>query len=188
LGQIKRRLPELPKKRQQRFQREYGLSEEFARRMSISENVELFEDLVKKYKIDPTLVASTLEETLVSLRRDSVAVDKIEESDLAELFELISKGELAKEAVPEILKEVAKGVKVEGAVARLGLARMGNAELKRIISQVVKEKRKLVEERGEAALGPLMGVAMKKVRGRADGKSVRELLARELKKSRRKKS
>jgi len=150
--------------------------------MSISENVKLFENLVKKYKIDPTLVASTIEETLVSLRRDSVAVDKIEESDLAELFGLISKGKLAKEAVPEILKEVAKGVKVEGAVARLGLAKMDEAELKKVISQVVKEKCRLIEERGEAALGPLMGVVMERVRARADGKVVHNLLKRELKK------
>jgi glutamyl-tRNA(Gln) amidotransferase subunit E len=188
LGQVKRRLPELPEKRQRRFQREYGLSEDFARRMSISENVELFEELVKKYKIDPTLVASTLEETLVSLRRDSVAVDNIGRGDLAELFELISKRKLAKEAVQEVLREVAKGIAVRKAVDRLGLAMMSRSEIEEIISQVIKEKRELVEERREAALGPLMGVVMKKVRGRADGRIVRDLLTRELKKLKRKKS
>lgn len=180
--QIKKRLPELPERRQKRFQREYGLSEEFARRMSISENVGLFEELVKRYKVDPTLVASTLEETLVSLRREGVQVDKVEEGDLAELFNLISKERLAKEAVPEVLKEVAKGATVKRAISQLGLARMSKSELKRIISQVLEEKRKLVEERGEAALDPLMGVVMENVRARADGRTVHELLKQELKK------
>ncbi len=186
LKQIQKRLPELPEKKRERFQEEYGLSEELSRRLSISENAGLFEELVREHKVDPTFVASTIEETMVSLRRKGVSVDKIGRSDLDDLFGLISKERLAKEAVPEVLEKVAKGATVKNAIDRLGLGKMSKGELKKIISQIVKEKRKLVEERGKAATGPLMGVVMEKVRARADGKIVRDLLERELRKFKRK--
>jgi len=38
-----------------------------------------------------------------------------------------------------------------------------------------------VREKGEAAVGGLMGVAMKELRGKADGKLVKDLLASEVK-------
>lgn len=180
LKQIKRRLPELPEKKRERFQREYGLSEELARRLSVSENAGFFEELVKKYKVDPTFVAHTLEETMISLRREGMSVDRIGRGDLDDLFDLISRGKLAKEAVPQVLGEVAKGATVEGAVDQLGLARMSETELRKVISQIIRERRRLVEERGEAAIGPLMGVIMGRVRARADGKIVRDILEREL--------
>lgn len=34
----------------------------------------------------------------------------------------------------------------------------------------------MIKERGERAIGPLMGLVMKEVRGRADGKIVNDLL------------
>jgi len=37
-----------------------------------------------------------------------------------------------------------------------------------------------VEQKGKAALGPLMGVVMKEVRGSVDGKVVSELLKKEI--------
>jgi len=41
-------------------------------------------------------------------------------------------------------------------------------------------KRDLVTERGEAAAGPLMGLVMERLRGRADGKLVSEVLREKL--------
>ncbi|MDI6820338.1 MAG: Glu-tRNA(Gln) amidotransferase subunit GatE [Candidatus Hodarchaeaceae archaeon] len=181
LRRMKERLPELPEQKRSRFVRDYGLSEELARRISLSEHVELFERLVKKYRVEPTLVASTIEETLVSLRREGLAVERIQEAALDEIFQFISKGKLAKEAIPEILRQVAKGASVRVAVKELGLEVMTKAEVLKLVSGVVKSNPKLIEERGEKALKPLMGIAMARARGRADGKLVHELLKRELK-------
>jgi glutamyl-tRNA(Gln) amidotransferase subunit E len=182
LKRIAKRLPELPEQKRRRFIRNYGLSDELARRMSLSEHAALFEDLVKKYKVEPTLVASTLEETLVSLRREGVSVEGIQRAVLEELFQFISEGKLVKEAIPEVLKQVSKGGSVRDAIKELGLERMSEAEVRKLISEVVKANRKLIENRGKEALKPLMGIVMAKVRGRADGKLVHKLLAQELKK------
>jgi glutamyl-tRNA(Gln) amidotransferase subunit E len=180
--EIKERLPELPEIKQRRFIEVYRLSEDLAKRMSLSENAWLFEQLVKKYKVEPTLVATTLEETLVELKREGIPIHRIQESAFGELFDLISKGRLAKEAIPDVLREVAKGVRVRVAVKRLSLERMTKVELLELISKVIRANQELIKKRGMAALKPLMGIVMGKVRGRADGKLVYKLLEGKLRK------
>ena len=182
LERIRKRLPELPEERRARFVRDYGLSEELAERISLSENAGLFEELTEKSKADPTLVATTLEETFVSLRREGVPVENVGKQALTELFGLVARGKLAKEGVPEVLREVSIGLGVRAAIDKLGLYAMAKTELKKLVCEVVGANKKLVEERGMAAMAPLMGILMGKVRGRADGKLVHELLERELRK------
>jgi glutamyl-tRNA(Gln) amidotransferase subunit E len=182
LRQIKARLPELPEKRRARLMKRYKLGRELAERMSLSENLELFEELVRKSKANPTLIATTLEETLVSLRREGVRVEVIQKATLEELFAGVAKGKLVKEAVPDVLMEAARGVSVRTAIEKLKLAVVGRAELRKLVREVVAGNRELIERRGRAAIAPLMGILMGRVRGRADGKLVHELLEMELKK------
>ena len=184
LRQIRARLPELPERRRARLVKKYRLGKELAERMSLSENLELFEELVRKSRASPTLVATTLEETLVSLGREGVRVEAIQKTALEELFAGVAKRKLAKEAVPEVLREVARGVSVRAAVEKLKLEAMGMVELRKLVREVVESNRELIERRGRAAIASLMGILMGKVRGRADGKMVYELLERELRRVR----
>jgi len=183
LEKIRKRLPELPEQKRMRFIRDYGLSEELAKRMSLSERAELFEELVKRHRAPPVTVATTLEEVPVSLRREGMPVENIPNDAFGDIVQLVSKGELAKEAISDVLRHVAKGATVRDAIKQLGLKRMTRAEVLKLVSGAIRENRKLVEERGEAAVKPLMGIIMEKARGRADGKLVHELLERELRKS-----
>jgi glutamyl-tRNA(Gln) amidotransferase subunit E len=50
------------------------------------------------------------------------------------------------------------------------------------VKSVVSENRAMVSERGERAAGPLMGEAMKRLRGRADGRLVSEAVRDEIRK------
>jgi len=170
-------VPERPEERVERLKK-LGLGEEMARRIALSERLELFERLCKL--ADPKLVAFTLEETLVSLRREGCNVEKLKEEDFVELFSLLAEG-LAKEAIPDILRLVCGGLGAREAVERLGLRPMGREELRTIIRQVIRERENFVREKGEAALKPLMGIVMEKVRGKIDGKVVFEVLQEELK-------
>jgi glutamyl-tRNA(Gln) amidotransferase subunit E len=183
LKRIKARLPELPKKRCARLMEKYRIGKELAERMSLSENLELFEELSRKSKANPTLIATTLEETLVSLRREGVRVEAIQKAELEELFAGVANGKLVKEAVPDVLKEVVQGVSVRAAIEKLKLVAMEEAELRKLVKEVVASNRELIEQRGRAATAPLMGIIMGRVRGRADGRLVHELLEQELKKS-----
>ena len=55
-------------------------------------------------------------------------------------------------------------------------------ELQNIISELVEKNVKLIKERGGRSLGPLMGEAMKQVKGKIDGSIVNQELHKQIKK------
>lgn len=183
IGDIKRRLPESPEQKIKRFTKDYGLSKELAGRMSTSENAGLFEELVKATKADSSLIASTLEETLVNLRREGAPIENIQKSSLNGLFMHVSRGKLMKEAIPEILKKIAMEpqISVGDAIKNLGLAPLPKSELKTIILKIISQNEELIKKRAEDSFGALMGTVMKEVRGKADGQLVSRLLQEEIK-------
>jgi glutamyl-tRNA(Gln) amidotransferase subunit E len=87
------------------------LNREMAGRMLKSRQLHLFEKLVEA-GADPMLAAATLEDTLVSLRREGVEFSDPEKT-LMELFGEYKKGSFVKAAIPEILKAMAKGARVD---------------------------------------------------------------------------
>ena len=62
------------------------------------------------------------------------------------------------------------------AAAELGFTMLSRRELEEIIEGIVQSRLNFIKEKGSNATGPLMGVVMKQVRGKADGKLVNELL------------
>ncbi len=186
LKTLRESLPELPERKKERFMKEYGLGEEMAGRLSLSEKAGLFERLARGSGASPKLIATTLEETMVSLRREGIEVERVPESFLLDMFNLISNGKLAKEAIPEVLAEGSKGKDIQEVLKKLGLRAPGEEELKRFVREVTLANRKLIEERGEAAMKPLMGILMKHLRGKVDGKVVNEALTHEIRKMLRK--
>ena len=183
LNRIRRKLPELPEQKVKRFIKEYHLSQNLASRISLSENVVLFEEIVKKCRVDPTLVASTLEETLVSLRREGVPVENLNKKHLECTFKLLSLRKITKESIPQILSALARKPreKVEKILDELGLKAMSISELKGLVSGIVDINIEMIREQGEKSHKKLMGIVMKEVRGRADGKKVSEILREKIK-------
>ena len=62
------------------------------------------------------------------------------------------------------------------AAKELGFIMLSERELKAIVDEVVQSQLDLIKARGVGAIGPLMGVIMKQVRGKADGRLVNEVL------------
>jgi len=54
------------------------------------------------------------------------------------------------------------------------------AGVQAVVRAVVKSKMDLVRARGERAAGPLMGLVMKELRGKADGALVSAILKKEI--------
>lgn len=173
-------IPEKPEERIEKLKSRFGLSEEMATRLALSEKLELFEKLAEL--ADPRLVATTLEETLTSLRREGLEVEKLPDEVFVEIFRKVSLG-LGKEAIPELLRLCCQGMGVEEAMEKLGLRIMSVEELEEIVRKIVAEKRELIEERGERAVKPIMGLVMERVRGRIDGKIVHEVVEREVRRA-----
>jgi len=180
---LRERLPELPEQRMERFMRNYGLHEKLARRVLDSEFGQLFENAVGESKVSPTFVAVALTETLKALKREGVEVGILSDKQFLELFRLVGSGEVAKEAISDIIVWLSKheGAKVVEAVDALGLDILSQIELERIIDSLIEENRDLLVERGEKAFGLLMGLVMKRVRGRVKGGLVSEIVKKRLK-------
>ena len=72
---------------------------------------------------------------------------------------------------------------VDAALANLGLSMLSLKELEDLVDDVIEKNTEFIELRGKNAFGALMGVVMKKARGRAKAKLVNEILKEKLDKS-----
>jgi glutamyl-tRNA(Gln) amidotransferase subunit E len=182
LKEIKSKLPELPEQRLKRYSKEYGLNQKLAQQISDSEYSELFETIITQSNVSPTTVAAFLTETMKGLKREAIQLQKVSETQVQEVFRRIGTGELAKEAAPEIIKWLSKhdNKNVQEAIDDLDLTILPEQDLEKIVSTVLQSNRRLIEEHGKNALGPLIGIVMREVRGKADARLVSELVKRKL--------
>jgi glutamyl-tRNA(Gln) amidotransferase subunit E len=176
-------LPELPEQKVKRLTKEYGLNTKLVKQILNSEYVDLFEKVAKETKVSPTVIAVALTETMKAIRRDGIEVEKVTDEQLRELFGLVDSGETAKEAIPDIITWLSKheGATVKEAVESLGLAMISQEKLEKIMDDLMSENKSLIADKKEGAFGPLMGMIMKKVRGRVKAELVSEILKRKLK-------
>jgi len=182
LEQLRARIPELPEQKMKRLRRQYGLNLKLARQVLDSEYANLFEAMVQETGVSSTLIAVALTETMKALRREGVEVEKVSDEQIRELFHLIEAEKTAKEAIPDVITWLSnhKDATAKKAIESLGLTMISKEELEKIIEKMTKENRSLIEERGQGALGPLMGKIMKKVRGRVKAELLSETLKRKL--------
>ena len=127
---------------------------------------------------DTTLLAVTLTETLKSLERDGVPVGSLDEPVMKGVFTLVNEGRTAKESVPELLAWLSSNPErsADEALGSLGLGMMTGEVLRELVEARVSEKSEMVEQMGMKAFGPLMGLVMGEVRGRARAEDVQALL------------
>jgi len=179
-------IPELLTDRAERFVREFELDEGLARQVAFSERLPLFEKAVAA-GVRPTLAARTLLATCRELARDGVEVARVSEEEILALLSAVECGRAAKEAIPDLLTELARtaggagtpGERVDAAIEKMGPA-VSQADVEEIVRRIVAEREAFAREKGMGALGPLMGVVMQELRGSVDGKVISETLRREL--------
>ena len=126
--------------------------------------------------------AATLENTLVSLQREGIPVDALSDRHFTELFTAVAAGTVSAEALPDVLSHLSKHpeVGVKDTLKAMNLGVLDDKAVKQLVKRLVQERIDYVREQGDRAVGGLMGVAMKELRGRADGKTVRSLLVEEV--------
>ena len=184
LKKTKKNMPESIEVKEKRFKKDFNLSADLAYQISRSINLDIFEKVLSETKVSPTLVAATLENTLVSLHRDNIPTDNLQENHFVELFSLIQEGELSSEAIPEVLTYLSNNpnTTVREALKITGLTMVSTTEIEKLIQKIVAERKDFIKEQGERSLGGLMGVAMKELGGKVDGKMVKDLLQKEVQK------
>ncbi len=134
------------------------LNPEMAKRMLKSRHLKTFEKLIGM-GVEPMLAATTLEDTIVALRREGVEIKHLDKT-MEGLFSHYLNGEFVKSAIIEILPEMAEGIPVEEVLKNRQLHKISGEELKKLILEHNKN----------------MGEIMKNYRLRVDAKEVKELI------------
>lgn len=184
IERIRSHLPELPEQKLGRLVKECKLNEKLAKQILDSPFSELFETVIKESSVSPTVVAVFLTETLKSLKRDGVQVDKVSDRLIREMFKSVGSGKLMKESMSDVTVWLSKneGKGIQEAISSLGLKAISEDDLNAFVNKVVAENRKLIQERGEASFGIIMGYIMKDLRGKVDAAQISKMLKEKMEK------
>ncbi|MBI2542635.1 MAG: Glu-tRNA(Gln) amidotransferase subunit GatE [Candidatus Aenigmarchaeota archaeon] len=169
---IRRDLPEPWTRKVERFKVKMKLPEGLATEILNSEYLDLFEEIVDKTKVDPTIVANTFVSILKDLqRREKVEIERIPENRFMELFDALDKKKFVKEAIPQIVKYLATYPQdgVEEALKELNLKPATAGEVKDITKEVLDKSANMPFEK-------VYGIVMSKVRGRIDAQDVMKVV------------
>jgi glutamyl-tRNA(Gln) amidotransferase subunit E len=175
------RLPERPSALRERLARENGLDPEVVRQLVAVGQTDRFEELVHRGHPAPIVARLLIQDLPAVPHGEGEAEREFSTATLDELLRAESSGQFAKEGIPKVLLEFARGAPdVAAAVAKAGLSGFSSADLTALVDQVVEKNRTLLESRGSEAFSPLMGDVMREVRGRRDGQEVAEALRRSI--------
>ena len=181
---IKNNLPELPDEKEARIIKEYKLSEDLSSQLVRRLLADRFEELMAKLKVDSTTVASVLVSDLRDLRREGVDVSIFTNEKLTETFKLLEDNKISKDALKDLMLAVSKKPEepVEKIAEEENLTLLSEDEVRAIIHDIVSGQENMVKERQMGAMGPLMGMSMKQLKGKADGSLVNKIVREEIQK------
>ena len=178
---------ELPEERRERYVKELNLPIELANQLNNHQYSNLFEKIVEKYKVSPVLVASTLLNTLVELRRRLTVgnIDKITEEHINEIFSLVETGKIRKSSIPEILEKIAETKEIispNQIKDKIRIKTMDEKSVKDVINSVIEDNLADLEKTGMKMMGKIMGRVMAKIGNSAEGSLVNKLVKLEVQK------
>jgi len=183
VNKIKKNLPEYPWIVIKQYSKKYKAEERLVKDLIFTGRLKLFDELIKLYPDNSSLILTTLLETTTALRREGKNIDNIADDDFVEIFTLLNKGEISKEAIEEIMKFKADSVELSINQIReeLKIESISVDNLNKLINEIINIHSNMIKEKGIRAKGPLMGEVMKKVRGKIDGGIVSKELDKALK-------
>ena len=171
INEIMKNLPEYPWVTIKQYSKKYKTEERLIKDLIFTGRLKLFDDLIEFYPDNPSLVFTTLLETTTALRREGKNMENITDNDFLEIFALLKKKEISKEAIEEVmsLKADSPELSIDQIRKKLKIESISLEDLKNIIAEIVNKNSKMIKEKELRAKGPLMGEVMKKVRGKIDG-------------------
>jgi aspartyl-tRNA(Asn)/glutamyl-tRNA(Gln) amidotransferase subunit B len=182
--EIRAKMPELPEAKRQRYMG-LRLSEYDASIIVEQMPLALFFDKVLELGANPkTAVNFMMGEIAAYLKGNKVEIDetKLTPENLAELISLIEKGTISNNIGKQILVEemITKGEKASAIVEKKGLSQISDeGAIKEIVEKVVNSHPNEIEayRNGKTnLLGFFVGQVMKETKGRANPKTVNELI------------
>jgi glutamyl-tRNA(Gln) amidotransferase subunit E len=165
------------------LQKQYELNQQLSAQIFDSEYLDLFETICKDKRISPNFVASTLCGTITNLERRGMDSTLLRTGDIFEAFRLVTEGKIAKESLEMIFESIMSGKSksISDAIKSNALNTVEDAELHKILDELVKSNFGMIKDQGLRSMGPLMGLAMKTLRGKVDGQKLNQLLEDKIK-------
>ena len=181
---LQNNLPELPDEKKERIIKEYSLSEDLASQLVRRMRGDEFENILKEVKVSPTTLASVLSYDLRDIRREGIDISSITENRLIEAFKLLEEDLISKDAMKDLIIGMCKNPdkNSKNIAENLNLVLLNESEVEKIISEIVQNNVSMVQERQMGAMGPLMGMSMKQLKGKADGSIVNKIVKAEIQK------
>ncbi|BCU68581.1 glutamyl-tRNA(Gln) amidotransferase subunit E [Sulfolobales archaeon HS-7] len=153
-----------------------GVNKELAESLLYSTHLELFEELSKELRnISPNVVAITLVNTLKYVKSKVESIDKIDDIVITKVLNAVDKGIVNKDSIPQIFIDYCtRDEEIEHIISNYST--LSDQELNKIIREVVNESVDEIKSKGDKAFNIIMGKVMQKVRGKAEGRKVAELI------------
>lgn len=174
-------LPELPVVKKERIEKEYKLSEDLAKQLVQRNRADLFEEIKKELpSMDSVKIASDIVYTIKDLKRDGYDITKLTKDALVEVFSLVDNDVIPAAETEVILKDVCNDISPRDSVKNNNLEKLSDDIIVYTIKEIIEENKNMIEQRKMGAMGPLMGKAMAKFKGKADGQTVSNVIKDEI--------
>ena len=174
-------LPELPVVKKERIEKEYKLSEDLAKQLVQRNRADLFEEIKKELpSMDSVKIASDIVYTIKDLKRDGYDITKLTKDALVEVFSLVDNDVIPAAETEVILKDVCNDISPRDSVKNNNLEKLSDDIIVDTIKEIIEENKNMIEQRKIGAMGPLMGKAMAKFKGKADGQTVSNVIKDEI--------
>ncbi|RMG21779.1 MAG: Glu-tRNA(Gln) amidotransferase GatDE subunit E [Methanobacteriota archaeon] len=174
---------EMPEERLKRYIEVLKLPEDIAKQLYNHPQNSLFEEIINKTGVRPTLVATTLLQDLVDLRRKGFQTNKITEDHIMEIFRQIGEKKITKASILPILQGIAeakKSLSPQEAVEKFSIKPIDQNEIEKVVDEIIQQNLDLVKSKGLGAMGLIIGRTMAKFQGKADGKVVSAIVKKKL--------
>ncbi len=174
---------EMPEQRLERYINDLKLPEDIAKQMYNHPDNAFFEEIIKETGVKPTLVATTLLQDLVDLRRKGFETDKITEDHILEIFRVMATNKITKASILPILQGIAESkspLSPQEAVEKFSIKPVDTKEIEKVVDEIIQQNIETVKSKGIGAMGLIIGRTMAKLQGKADGKVVSTIVRKKL--------
>lgn len=166
------------------LQKKYELNLQLTEQVFDSAYLEIFEKICEKTSIVPTFIASILCSTITNLERNGLNSQLLRNEEIIKTFEFLTKEKIAKESIEIIFENIMSGKSktIEDAIKNTAIETVSKEEFEKIIENIIINNKEIIQNQKEHAVSPLMGIAMKELRGKVSGEMVNSLLLEKIKK------
>lgn len=185
---VRKEMPELPDEKVARLMKDYSISKDDAKTLSLDVSLaNYYEELAKKVGDNALALNWLLGDVLRRLKEDNKSIDQMPFAieDLEKLLTLVKTNKINNNAGKKVLQEMFKAPEdPEAIVKRLGLVQVTDeGAIEAVVDKVLEANPQSIEDfkNGKSrAFGFLVGQVMKEMKGKGNPQIINELLNKKL--------